>query len=830
MENERANMLDMQRKINSYGGMRAMCILSFEALQKTIEERLNRENSLSNPSLIVMDYFVTRKYPEILPLFKSYPKLAGVPLFFTVEEEEDATKEEYYLQGAMVVLKRPINQNGILRIERAAWQYETTKTYERIFQKQMAQLESAKEIQRLNIQLESRNEFLRKVFGKYFSDDVIRIILEKPDGNIVGGIRREVAIMMSDLRGFSSKSELLRPGELTDLLNYYFGAMVEEISKYKGTVIEFMGDGILAVFGAPIDNEHYAQAAIAAAISMQNVMQRVNAFCKEKFGDRTMFSGTGNRPLEMGIGIHCGEVFVGNVGTENMMRYNVIGRAVNECSRIEGCSVGGQVLVSENIINTIQCRAQIVNQSQIAAKGIRKPINIFEIGGIDGEYECYLDEPERTERCIPELDIQIEIYPIHNKLVDRQPFKGVIREFGVQDAIVEVVQNSLESEYVNTASNVRNDGTENASDNEKGCTTNNILEMFADVEVHVKRTAGLPGFNGVYAKVISKEDKSVMLRFTHWNKEFVEFVTKLANGRRIDMVREEIKIQEVTTEQMKLFLQKEQWDAKCVLFWAKDEEDIQLMFHSDTKSIRALEFMDYLVENYAMVKGNETCAQAVITPVFLKVMMSELEADNVGEMLEKIVDLYYTKCQWIDAKQYVEDNREEIVTLPVYVKRRKFWAYVKTTDIVPKGQKFYLKSLENESEMELEASDDLYVMIGNRGETYHISKEKFENTYEVTEEKLDIYEQMLDYLPEVRMENEEKYVSLDELAHLCIPKATKGIYVSCLISRTKVFNPYMDGDYFMGREGDYMAIRTDDLKDIYIIQKEIFLDTYEVAQ
>lgn len=265
------------------------------------------------------------------------------------------------------------------------------------------------------------------------------------------------------------------------------------------------------------------------------------------------------------------------------------------------------------------------------------------------------------------------------------------------------------------------------------------------------------------------------------------------------------------------------------LFWAKEGENIRLLFCSNDKDIRALEFMDYLVEDYAMVRGDSKMAHAVIEPVFLQIMMSEAEVGKAEALLDKLVEQYYITCNWIYAKQYAEEHRSMILKMSVYVKKRKPWAYVKTTDIVKEGETFLLKSLENESEIKLKASEKMYIMIGCKGEIYHIEREKFERTYEVSEDVFDIYEMMTDYIPEIRKYESEEFISLDELAHLCYPKQAAGIYASCLESRTKVFNPYNQGEYFLGRKGDYLAVRRDDLTDIYIIKKEIFNETYEAA-
>ena len=146
IDNNKKDLLDIQRKINAFGGLRAMCIFSSVALQKIIEERVNQNDSLSNPSLILINYHMLSNDFSILELLKIHPLLAGTPFFFIIENGEDIYNETYYMQGAMVVLEKPIHQNGLLRIRQAAEQYEITKSYERIFQKQISELAAAKEI------------------------------------------------------------------------------------------------------------------------------------------------------------------------------------------------------------------------------------------------------------------------------------------------------------------------------------------------------------------------------------------------------------------------------------------------------------------------------------------------------------------------------------------------------------------------------------------------------------------------------------------------------------------------------------------------------------
>lgn len=487
IDNNKNDLIDIQRKINALGGIRSMSIVSDAALLKVIEERLVKEDFQSYPSLILINYHMLETGKEILSMLKSRPKLAGVPIFFMVNQGEDTHKEAYYLDGAMIVLEKPINQNGILRMRQAAEQYEITKSYERILQKQASELAVAKEIQSLNVQLEHRNEFLYKVFGKYFSDEVLEVILSGTDDVSIGD-RNEIAVLLCDLRGFSAKAEEMRPDDLMLLLNRFFGAMVEKIAKYNGTVIEFMGDAILAIFGAPIANERYVESAVAAAISMQNAMKEINEYCRE------------NRiaELEMGIGVHCGEAFVGNVGSEKMMRYNVIGRVVNECSRIESCSLGGQVLVSDKIVKRLSGDVTIENHLSVEAKGIRQPLQIYEISGMGGEYQCSLEKSEEILHPVTDK-VYLELYPIRDKMISKNPISTMLI-FVNEHICVLKLQGELTQE----------------------------LSVFSDVEIRRKTENGST-FSGVYAKVVRKDDGQIKLRVTHSNNEFKTFVEQL-NG------------------------------------------------------------------------------------------------------------------------------------------------------------------------------------------------------------------------------------------------------------------------------------------------------------
>lgn len=231
---------------------------------------------------------------------------------------------------------------------------------------------------------------MRKTLGRYLTDEVVNNLLETPAGLNIGGERREVTLLFSDLRGFSTISEQLLPEEVVQILNLYLGAMTEVINQYKGTINEFMGDGIFVMFGAPISRPDDIQRAIACAIAMQLAMQKVNQQNQQM-----------NLPrLEMGIGINTGEVVAGNIGSQKRAQYTVIGSHVNLAARIETYTVGGQILISENTYRNAQIDININGQLQIEPKGIREPINIYSITGIGGEYNLFLPEDKDVMKIL----------------------------------------------------------------------------------------------------------------------------------------------------------------------------------------------------------------------------------------------------------------------------------------------------------------------------------------------------------------------------------------------------------------------------------------------
>jgi adenylate cyclase len=223
--------------------------------------------------------------------------------------------------------------------------------------------------------LEVRNRFITRVFGRYLSDAVVEQLLETPDGLRLGGERRVVTVVMTDLRGFTATTERLPPESVVSLLNLHLGAMSEIVLRHGGTIDEFVGDAILALFGAPLAREDDARRALQCAVEMQLAMAGVNAQAR-----------TLSLPeIEMGIGVHTGEVVVGNIGSEKRAKYGIVGASINLASRIQGFSLGGQILASEAALRAAGPGVAVGVRFSVHARGFRDPVSIAEVLGVDGE-------------------------------------------------------------------------------------------------------------------------------------------------------------------------------------------------------------------------------------------------------------------------------------------------------------------------------------------------------------------------------------------------------------------------------------------------------------
>ncbi|MFA4901323.1 MAG: adenylate/guanylate cyclase domain-containing protein [Desulfobaccales bacterium] len=240
-------------------------------------------------------------------------------------------------------------------------------------------IEQQRQLHELNTALELRNRFIRQTFGSYLSDEIVDTIL-KEGGLKIAGEKRRATILMADLRGFTSISERLPAEDVMAMINIYLETMTEIIQKYQGTIDEFIGDGILVIFGAPILRPDDPRRAVACAVEMQLAMTTVNARNRQ----------SGYPEVALGIGINTGEVVIGNIGSKKRIKYAVVGRAVNLTARIESYTVGGQIFISESTLDECGDICRIDTAMQVMLKGVKKPLTIHEVGGIGGDFQLFL--------------------------------------------------------------------------------------------------------------------------------------------------------------------------------------------------------------------------------------------------------------------------------------------------------------------------------------------------------------------------------------------------------------------------------------------------------
>ena len=209
----------------------------------------------------------------------------------------------------------------------------------------------------------------RDSFARYLSRDVMAQVLD--DAPSLQGEYREVSILFSDLRGFTTMSERMQPADIAAHLNEYFDAMTLAIFKHRGMINDFVGDAVMAVFGAPVADPEHAWNAVQSAIDMDRALTELNERWKK----------AGLVELRMGVGIHTGRVFAGNVGGRDRMKYTVIGDPVNVASRVEGLNkdLSTTLLVTEETLAAVGDRVRVRDCGPVAVKGRVEKVRVYEV-------------------------------------------------------------------------------------------------------------------------------------------------------------------------------------------------------------------------------------------------------------------------------------------------------------------------------------------------------------------------------------------------------------------------------------------------------------------
>ncbi len=261
-------------------------------------------------------------------------------------------------------LKRPLN--GLLRFAQRVREGDLTARAHPQGRDEIARLEAALNDMVLGLQERDR---VKEVFGRYVTTQVSEEVLK---GAIkLGGERRRVTMLFSDIRSFTSMSETMTPEQVVEFLNDYFSEMVDAVFEHGGVLDKFMGDALLCVFGSFEETPDHPRRAVMSALRMKALLAKIN-------GERTV---AGRAPIEIGIGVHTDDVIVGNIGSRRRLEYTVIGDGVNTCQRVQDANkeFGTTILITETTYEAVRGEFECRPMPEVALKGKTKVPRFFEV-------------------------------------------------------------------------------------------------------------------------------------------------------------------------------------------------------------------------------------------------------------------------------------------------------------------------------------------------------------------------------------------------------------------------------------------------------------------
>ncbi len=226
---------------------------------------------------------------------------------------------------------------------------------------------------------EQNVKYIRSTFSKFVSKDVVNELLANPESLKLGGEKKEITVFFSDIRGFTTMSEALSPEQLVQLLNEYLSRMTDIVLGYRGTVDKYMGDAIMAFWGAPVPTNEHAFLACLASVRQIEALKELQIHWKEN----------GYPVIDIGIGLNTGYAVVGNMGSAHRMDYTVMGDTINLGSRLEGTNkiYATRIIISDNTYEKVKDRVVVRELDLIRVKGKHEPVTIYELIDIKNRAE-----------------------------------------------------------------------------------------------------------------------------------------------------------------------------------------------------------------------------------------------------------------------------------------------------------------------------------------------------------------------------------------------------------------------------------------------------------
>lgn len=300
-----------------------------------------------SPDLCILDVDMPRKSGfEVVEVLKSRPDTAATPVIMLTAQGGVESRVKGLGLGADDYLTKPFNPRELIA---------------RVKTRLKAKAETD--------DLRQQREVIRNTFSRYVAQEIIDWMMENPSKISLGGQLRQITVLFADLEGFTSVSENANPVELLNILNQYHGLLVSLVKRNGGTIDKFLGDGLMALFNAPIDLEDHVYKAVRTALEVRNALPLFHAELDERFR------------LGVNIGIHTGTAVVGNVGASDLMDYTAVGDTVNLAARLQGLSHNNEITISEDVYRAISERVQAESIGSQTVKGRGKPVIVYHVLG-----------------------------------------------------------------------------------------------------------------------------------------------------------------------------------------------------------------------------------------------------------------------------------------------------------------------------------------------------------------------------------------------------------------------------------------------------------------
>ncbi|NJL95395.1 MAG: adenylate/guanylate cyclase domain-containing response regulator [Anaerolineae bacterium] len=297
------------------------------------------------PDLMILDVDMPRKNGfEVVEILKSDPLTASIPVIMLTAQSDVESRVKGLGLGADDYLTKPFNPRELIA---------------RVNTRMRAKAETD--------DLREQRKIIERTFSRYVAREIIEVMLADPTRVALGGQMRPVTVLFADLEGFTSLSEFQDPTVVLNILNRYHGLMVSFIKSNGGTVDKFLGDGLMALFNAPIDQPDHVYFAVKAATEMRDAL--------DTFHEHE----SPNLRLGINFGINTGLALVGNVGAEDLMDYTAVGDTVNLAARLQSLSKNSQITISEAVYRALEGRLEADWVGPVQVKGREEPVVIYHV-------------------------------------------------------------------------------------------------------------------------------------------------------------------------------------------------------------------------------------------------------------------------------------------------------------------------------------------------------------------------------------------------------------------------------------------------------------------